>query len=196
MPSGVSKMELTPLNIPNLRKIKREALKTGAWFETLNNAERSLVNLTVKHVGEIKSETLKQELRKIIRKIKEYNLENKINKKKLLNLKKKAIKRKVWFEKLSNMERSLINLTIKYVEEIKSKILYKTLKIIIEKIKKCLGPTFKEKTILKGQETAEKIAEIASYLKIKTFKKWIKGKTYITWLGTTLLNTPPSLKTI
>ena len=81
--------------------------------------------------------------------------------KRLTKIKKTALRRRVWFKTLARIERGIIDLTVKYVSNVKSTILAKVLTAIVDKLQTamesrldCLGRTV-------GFHIAKQISELA-----------------------------------
>ena len=53
---------------------------------------------------------------------------------KLAKVKQVALRRRVWFRVLSRVERGVLDLTVRYVNEVKSALLAKVLTAIVEKL--------------------------------------------------------------
>jgi hypothetical protein len=53
----------------DLLHVRTEALRLNVWFKALSRTERAVINLTVKCVGRIRSQTLEEIVLGIIRKI-------------------------------------------------------------------------------------------------------------------------------
>jgi hypothetical protein len=81
--------------------------------------------------------------------------------KKLAGFKKFALRRRVWFKSLSRIERGIIDLTIKYVDNIKSTKLVKVLTAIIEKLQISMESKAERLVRTIGLALAKKISEIA-----------------------------------
>ena len=80
---------------------------------------------------------------------------------KLVETKKAALKRKVWFRSLNRVERGIIDLTVKYVDNIKSIKLAKVVTAIIERLTLAME-TFADKLVRTiGLPLTRKISNIA-----------------------------------
>ncbi|MEM2929053.1 MAG: hypothetical protein QXP60_08830 [Nitrososphaerota archaeon] len=100
----------------------------------------------------------------------------------LLKIKRKAIRLKIWY-KLNNIEREIINLTIKCVNKIKSIKLKKIILKILNKIKEIFENNFLNKIYEIGLKEVINIVKIAYSWGNKNSLNWIKDKKYIFYLG-------------
>lgn len=57
------------LTIQGLSKTKSKARKNGVWYETLTQAERAIIDLTIKCVKTVRSPTLARTITRIVSKI-------------------------------------------------------------------------------------------------------------------------------
>lgn len=73
----------------------------------------------------------------------------------LLEIRSKALRTRIWFRTLSKVERTIVNLTIRCVEEIHSYVLAKTISDIIRKILAFLPKRFVSEAQKVGREIAE-----------------------------------------
>jgi hypothetical protein len=100
----------------------------------------------------------------------------------LLKIKRKALRLKAWY-KLDNIERTIIDLTIKCVDKIKSIKLKKIILKILNKIKEAIENDFLNKIYENGLKEIVKIIKIAYSWGNKESLKWIKDKSFIFYLG-------------
>ena len=107
----------------------------------------------------------------------------------LLKIKRKAIRLKVWY-KLDNIERTIIDLTIKCVDKIKSIKLKNVILKILNKIKEAIENDFLNKIYENGLKEIVKIIKIAYSWGNKNSLNWIKDKSFIFYLGIKNINTP------
>ncbi|MEM3419977.1 MAG: hypothetical protein QW806_07130 [Nitrososphaerota archaeon] len=105
-----------------------------------------------------------------------------LNKEFLIKIKRKAIRLKIWY-KLNNIEREIINLTIKCVNKIKSIKLKNIILKILNKIKEIFENNFLNKIYEIGLKEVIKIVKIAYSWGNKNSLNWIKDKKYIFYLG-------------
>jgi hypothetical protein len=107
----------------------------------------------------------------------------------LLKIKHKAIRLKAWY-KLNNIERTIIDLTIKCVDKVKSIKLKNVILKILNKIKEAIENNFLNKIYENGLKEVVKIIKIAYSWGNKNSLKWIKDKSYIFYLGMKNINIP------
>ena len=107
----------------------------------------------------------------------------------LLKIKRKAIRLKAWY-KLNNIERAIIDLTIKCVNKIKSIKLKNIILKILNKIKEAIENNFLNKIYEIGLKEIVKIIKIAYSWGNKNSLNWIKDKSFIFYLGIKKMNIP------
>jgi hypothetical protein len=112
-----------------------------------------------------------------------------LNKSFLLKIKRKALRLKIWY-KLNNIERTIIDLTIKCVDKIKSIKLKNVILKILNKIKEIFENDFLNKIYENGLKEIVKIIKIAYSWGNKESLNWIKDKSFIFYLGIKNINTP------
>ena len=86
---------------------------------------------------------------------------NYLSTKNLSEAKKFALRRGVWFRSLNRVERGVIDLTVRYVDKVKSSKLAKVLVAIINKLKSAMERTIDRQVRVVGLPLARKISEIA-----------------------------------
>jgi len=79
----------------------------------------------------------------------------------LMKIRTRALRKGVWFKALSRIERSILDLTIRCVERIRSEALMKTVVTILDKLLETLEEEYLKRVERIGREIAEKISEIA-----------------------------------
>jgi len=107
----------------------------------------------------------------------------------LVKIRSRAIRTRVWFRVLSKVERSIIDLTIKCVEKVRSSILARTISTIIGKILQSLEERFMTRAERVGREFAERLCAIGERWGNKTCSSWKCDKCFIKFLGVNALNT-------
>lgn len=95
---------------------------------------------------------------------------------------------KILFKALSRMERAILNLTIKCVEQVRSPTLQNALSSIISKIKEALENRFLNKAEKIGRQIAEKLGNTAQKWGNEKASNWKKDKNFIIYLGVDSLN--------
>jgi benzoyl-CoA reductase/2-hydroxyglutaryl-CoA dehydratase subunit BcrC/BadD/HgdB len=122
-----------------------------------------------------------------------FNNKYELNKSLLIRIKHKAIRLKAWY-KLNNIERTIIDLTIKCVDKIKSIKLKKEIIKILNKIKEAIENDFLNKIYENGLKEIIKIIKIAYSWGNKNSLNWIKDKNFIFYLGIKNIYTPNTWK--
>jgi len=112
-----------------------------------------------------------------------------LNKTFLLKIKRKALRLKIWY-RLNNIERTIIDLTIKCVYKIKSIKLKNIILKILNKIKEIFENKFLNKIYENGLKEIVKIVKIAYSWGNKNSLNWIKDKSFIFYLGIKKINIP------
>ena len=118
-----------------------------------------------------------------------FNNKYELNKSLLIRIKHKAIRLKVWY-KLNNIERTIIDLTIKCVNKIKSIKLKNVILKILNKIKEIFENDFLNKIYENGLKEIIKIIKIAYSWGNRNSLNWIKDKSFIFYLGIKKINIP------
>jgi len=106
----------------------------------------------------------------------------------LAKIKSRAMRTKVWFRALSRVERAILNLTIRCVERVQSRVLAGTISVIINKILQSLEEAFLQRAERIGRSIAETLCEICEKWGNKASLSWRRDKSFITFLGVTALN--------
>lgn len=102
--------------------------------------------------------------------------------KKLAELKKFALRRRVWFKSLSRVERGIIDLTIGYIDSIKSSKLAKVLTAIIEKLQVSMESKAERLVRTVGLALAKKVSEIAVKWGNRLAIDWAKDRDFARFL--------------
>jgi hypothetical protein len=100
----------------------------------------------------------------------------------LIKIKHKALRSKIWY-RLNNIERTIIDLTIKCVDKVKSIKLKNIILKILNKIKEIFENKFLNKIYENGLKEIVKIVKIAYSWGNKNSLNWIKDKNFIFYLG-------------
>jgi len=100
----------------------------------------------------------------------------------LANAKKTALRRGVWFRSLSRIERGIIDLTIRYVENIKSTKLAKVVTAIIEKLQTATENRLERLVRTIGLALSQKLSKIAISWGNKSASQWANDRSYAKYL--------------
>ena len=100
----------------------------------------------------------------------------------LADAKKTALRRGVWFRSLSRIERGVIDLTIRYVENIKSTKLAKVVTAIIEKLQTATENRLERLVRTIGLALSQKLSKIAISWGNKSASQWANDRSYAKYL--------------
>jgi hypothetical protein len=102
---------------------------------------------------------------------------------KTLEFKKAALRRGIWFRVLNRLERGVIDLTVRYVECIKSGVLAKVVTAIIEKLQLSME-TMADKIVRNvGLPLARKISNIAVSWGNSSAALWAEDRSFARYLA-------------
>jgi len=108
---------------------------------------------------------------------------------KLNETKKHALRRGVWFKALTRVERGIIDLTVKYVDNIKSATLAKVLTAIIAKLQTTMESMIDKLMRTIGLPLARKISNIAVSWGNHLAKLWAEDRVFARFLVTNFAKT-------
>jgi len=100
----------------------------------------------------------------------------------LAETKKVALRRKVWFKSLSRVERGIIDLTVRYVESIKSSKLAQVVTAIVEKLQLSMETIAEKMVRTLGLPLARKISGIAVSWGNCLAKLWAEDRVFARFL--------------
>jgi hypothetical protein len=103
--------------------------------------------------------------------------------KKLSEAKKAALRRGVWFRTLSRVERGIIDLTVRYVDSIKSSKLANLVTAIIEKLQTTIESMADKLVRTVGLPLARKISSIAVSWGNRSACKWAEDLAFAKYLA-------------
>jgi len=106
----------------------------------------------------------------------------------LIKARVKAVRQKVWFKALSRVERNILDLTIRCVERVRSRVLAKIVSDIVAKILETLGPSFLEAAMRIGREIADEVCGIAEKWGNVSASRWKHDLGFVRFLGVTAIN--------
>lgn len=107
---------------------------------------------------------------------------------KLFKIKKFALRRGVWFKALNRIERGVLDLTMKYVDNVKSTKLAKVLEAIIQKLKQATESMVDKLMRTIGIPLAEKISYIATGWGNVSAKSWASDSQFAVFLAVMHIN--------
>jgi len=101
----------------------------------------------------------------------------------LITIKVRALRRKIWFRALSKVERSIVDLTIRCVDNVRSPVLLTIVSSIVNKILKTLRKGFLETVEKIGREVAERVYTVALYWGNASASDWKHDLDFVRFLG-------------
>lgn len=105
----------------------------------------------------------------------------------LISIKRKALRRRVWFLVLDRAERALIDLTIRVVDTVKSSRLARVLSNPIGKLRKAMKSVV-ERAREMGHPLVERLAKIAHSWGNTESESWVKDETFAEYVGLSAMN--------
>jgi len=106
----------------------------------------------------------------------------------LTSLKTRALRGKIWFKITSKLERSIVDLTIRCVERIRSPVLARTISEITGKILAALENSFPNRAEKIGAEITERLCEFALAWGNEKAARWKQNPDFIKFLGVNAIN--------
>jgi transcriptional regulator with XRE-family HTH domain len=103
-------------------------------------------------------------------------------KKNLTKVKKVALRYRVWFSSLSRVERGIIDLTVRYVDNVKSARLAKVLRAIVDKLQSAMESTLDRLVKAIGLPLARKISNIALSWGNSSAHSWAEDRAFARFL--------------
>ena len=100
----------------------------------------------------------------------------------LTKLKQKAIRAGVWFKALPQIDRALVDLTIKVAESIRSSQLSKAISTVVSKLEGSLESKFIRLARTMGNSLAMQISDIATKLGNASAKDWATDRSFALYL--------------
>ena len=111
-----------------------------------------------------------------------------LNKKQLINLKTKAMRSGAWFKALQRIDRMLLDLTIKVVDNVRSTQLAKSMLLITRKLENAKKGTFSIRLNEVGLPLAQKISFTAQRLGNLSASSWGFDSSFARFLGIMHIN--------
>jgi hypothetical protein len=90
----------------------------------------------------------------------------------LIEVRKKALRRKTWWKALDRLDRAIVDLTIRVVDEVRSKDLGIEIVKILKKLNDALKSPFVRAMKSYGLERARRLSEQAQFWGYKEAKSW------------------------
>jgi hypothetical protein len=102
---------------------------------------------------------------------------------KLIEVKKAALRRHVWFRLLDRIERGIVDLTVRYIDNIRSQRLAKIVTAIVEKLQSATETTLDRLVRTIGLPLAQKISDLAIRLGNTSAALWVEDLTFAKYLA-------------
>ena len=112
----------------------------------------------------------------------------------LMEIRRKAVRKGVWFRVLSRAERAILDLIPKCVSQPKSPKLIDIVAKIIVKVKNALKSPIIDLMDRIGKPLAKKLSQIAQRWGNQTAKEWAEDPSFIRYLTITKMNDIPIFK--
>ena len=106
----------------------------------------------------------------------------------LMKARTRALRQRIWFRALSRVERGIVDLTIRCVERVRSRVLAGMVSKIVTKILKSLKPSFLETAMRVGRDLADEISETALEWGNECASRWRHDLGFIRYLGVRAIN--------
>lgn len=106
----------------------------------------------------------------------------------LVLIKRVSLRRRIWYKALTNLERSIIDLSIRCVTKIRSQRLAGSLKTIINKLEFLMTSRLERLTKTIGLPRAQKIAQLAFSWGNSKATKWAIEESFARYLAIMELN--------
>lgn len=114
---------------------------------------------------------------------------------KLAEIRRKAMRRRMWFRVLDRAERAIVSLTIQCVKRIRSPELAKIVTTIVAKLKQAMKSHVKRLVETAGRSLAQKLSRIAQAWGNKRAILWAEDPDFIQFLAVMQMNTLMKLQT-
>ena len=114
----------------------------------------------------------------------------------LVGIKKRALRRGIWYRILSRTERILMDLTIRVVDVVRGFRLAKLLNSIITKLRDAMESNVKRLMSTEGKERARRISEIGKKIGCKSARNWASDRGFILFLVIAYIDNPRVFNTL
>ena len=109
-------------------------------------------------------------------------------------IKRKAVRRGVWFRTLTRSERGIVDLTVRIVKTIRSRLLMNVIERIVTKLQNAMESTVVRLMREVGQPLARKLSMIAQNWGNKQAHLWVADASFVRYITITHINTPASFQ--
>jgi MoxR-like ATPase len=107
----------------------------------------------------------------------------------LVKIRGRSLRRRVLYRALSRLERSILDLTIRCVEKVRSQVLFDALMNMVSKLSEALKSRFLSRVEEVGRPLARRMSIIAQSLGYRDASEWGDDPSFIRYLGVKALNT-------
>jgi len=108
----------------------------------------------------------------------------------ILRVKSRALRKGVWYRVLNRVERACIDLVIKVVERVRSRLLTKVLFSVVKKLDEAMESQVRRLVREIGGTIASKLSLIAQNWGNKSAMGWAKDASFLQYLAVSYLNKP------
>ncbi len=112
-----------------------------------------------------------------------------ISVRRLVEAKRTALRRGVWFRVLNRVERGVLDLTVRCVDKIESAILAKVVTAILIKLKLAMESTVEKLVRVVGRSLTQKVSRIALNWGNVSASQWAEDTLFARYLAITQMNT-------
>ncbi|UCH32558.1 MAG: hypothetical protein JSV05_04040 [Candidatus Bathyarchaeota archaeon] len=109
----------------------------------------------------------------------------------LVALRRRSIRRGIWFRILNKFERAQVDLTVRIVKKVRSSGLAKVLNLIVEKLSDALESRVSKMVKLRGRSLAQEVSKVALDWGYKSAKNWASDLNFARFLAIMNLNGHP-----
>jgi len=108
----------------------------------------------------------------------------------IVKVKTRALRKGVWYRVLTRAERACIDLVIKVVERVRSRLLFSVLSSVLKKLEDALESHVRRLIPDIGGKLASKMSQIAQNWGNKSAASWAKESSFMQYLTVTHINAP------
>jgi 5-carboxymethyl-2-hydroxymuconate isomerase len=109
----------------------------------------------------------------------------------IVKVKARALRKGVWFRALTRVERACVDLAIKVVERVRSRLLQRVLDSVFNKLEEAMESQVRRLMREVGGNLAQELSEIAQNWGNKSAVGWAEDSGFIQYLTINHMNTPP-----
>jgi len=109
----------------------------------------------------------------------------------IIKVKARALRKGAWFRVLTRVERACVDLTIKVVERVRSRLLQKLLSSVLTKLEEAMQSQVQRLMREVGGTLAQKMSQIAQTWGNKSAVRWAEDPRFIQYLTIINMNAPP-----